>query len=358
MADHKNNPFAICRAMGKRLGWSDAKVEECVLDLKKETGIDMMESEIPIFVSRNGRGVSLAQMYEEWFQPESDGSLSLIPESWFEGVEADLLAFIAAPFSVYGGKRFLASKIAPLIPAHTRYVEPFAGAASIMFAKKPSAEEILIDVDNDKVDALGFLKTYNDADHRWLASQEWGISKDLFNKLMESEPKDRNQRFRRFMYLTWNSFGKRRDSFANHKEYGTNAAAYFEKRMPRYKERLQSVRIFTGDWKSAVKHFDGESTFFYLDPPYIGTSNARAAHFKEPPALELGAALKGVKAKWIMSNADVPELHDVFKDSVIKKIRVPTGVDKMHKGAKTERIEVLIANFDFHLPQEHIAASE
>lgn len=40
------------------------------------------------------------------------------------------------PFSYYGGKQRMASKIIPYIPKHTVYVEPFCGSATILF-KKP-----------------------------------------------------------------------------------------------------------------------------------------------------------------------------------------------------------------------------
>ena len=61
------------------------------------------------------------------------------------------------PISYYGGKQRMASKIIPLIPPHTVYVEPFAGGAAILFNKPwPSVtnrdhyREIINDTDGDK----------------------------------------------------------------------------------------------------------------------------------------------------------------------------------------------------------------
>ena len=45
-----------------------------------------------------------------------------------------------------GGKRRLSKHILPLFPTHTCYVEPFAGAAALLFAKEPSKVEVVDDI--------------------------------------------------------------------------------------------------------------------------------------------------------------------------------------------------------------------
>lgn len=50
-----------------------------------------------------------------------------------------------------GGKRRLVAEILPWFEPHTCYVEPFAGAAALLFNKVPSKVEVLNDVNAELV---------------------------------------------------------------------------------------------------------------------------------------------------------------------------------------------------------------
>lgn len=351
MAEHRApNPFAICRAQAKKLGWTPEKTERCILEAKANTGFDMLEAESDrIFMSERGRPVNLTELYHEWIDPLNDGAVVFTPESIFDCDDPDWMLFISAPFSVYGGKRFLANKIAPIIPPHKRYVETFAGAAAVMLAKaQPSEVEILVDIDFDKVNIMRILRDHDPSVQQRLLSMPWTPNKEYFTKLRDSDPQDPVERFHRYMYTRWNSFGSRGDSWA---VTGSNPhERYVNQKMPRYKERLKNVTIFHGDWKAAIKRFDAPDTFFYFDPPYLDTANSKAKHFEEPSAQELAEAILPIKGKWLLSNHDVPILRQVFSGSKIVRVDVPTTVDQMHATAKRSRPEVIIGNFDFQEP--------
>ena len=56
-----------------------------------------------------------------------------------------------SPIKWVGGKSRLRKQIIELIPPHTCYVEPFSGAAWVLFGKSPSNVEVLNDVDQDLI---------------------------------------------------------------------------------------------------------------------------------------------------------------------------------------------------------------
>lgn len=53
-----------------------------------------------------------------------------------------------------GGKRRLAGELLPMFPAHTCYVEAFAGAAALYFMKEPAEVEVLNDVNSELIKPL------------------------------------------------------------------------------------------------------------------------------------------------------------------------------------------------------------
>src|SRR3954471_8742303 len=91
-----------------------------------------------------------------------------------------------SPFKWVGGKSRLRKAIIPLLPEHTCYVEPFAGAAWVLFGKPPSDVEIL----NDKEQELiNFFRVVKEKSEELIASFEWElVSRTEFERLASLEP--------------------------------------------------------------------------------------------------------------------------------------------------------------------------
>lgn len=112
-----------------------------------------------------------------------------------------------SPFKWVGGKSRLRSHIIPLLPDHTCYVEPFAGAAWVLFGKAPSKVEILNDID---LDLINFFRVVKERPQELLTSFEWElVSRAEFERLAKCDPDklDEIQRAHRFYYLIMAGWG-------------------------------------------------------------------------------------------------------------------------------------------------------
>jgi len=83
--------------------------------------------------------------------------------------------------SLYPFRKLLLS----LIPQHKIYVEVFCGAGELIWAKKPSLEEFLCDIDSDIVRLHKICKRLKTKEIAWLEKQNWVGDKALFYKLRE-----------------------------------------------------------------------------------------------------------------------------------------------------------------------------
>lgn len=109
---------------------------------------------------------------------------------------------IKSPLSGWmGGKWQLSKQIVPLIPEHECYVEPFAGAAWVMFRKSPSGAEVLNDINRDIVTLYRVLQHHLEEFVRYF---RWVlVSRDEFERWLQVRPDTLTdiQRAARFYYV-------------------------------------------------------------------------------------------------------------------------------------------------------------
>lgn len=105
--------------------------------------------------------------------------------------------------------------------------------------------------------------------------------------------------------------------------------------------RLARVAIENLPWNDFIKRYDRKKTFFYLDPPYYKAPfyqhNLELNDYKE-----MAEILEGIKADFILSINDHPEIRKIFKGFNIKPVQLKYSVSqkKLMEGK-----ELLISNF-------------
>ena len=106
-----------------------------------------------------------------------------------------------------GGKRRLVAEILPWFEPHTCYVEPFAGAAALLFNKVPSKVEVLNDVNTELVNLYRVVRHHLE---EFVRQFRWALtSRKLFEWTQGTPPETLTdiQRAARFFYLQKLAFG-------------------------------------------------------------------------------------------------------------------------------------------------------
>jgi len=262
---------------------------------------------------------------------------------------------INSPFKWVGGKSRLRKAIIGLLPSHTCYVEPFAGAAWVLFGKAPSDVEVLNDIDQE---LITFFRVVKERPEELIASFEWElVSRAEFEKLadVDSNQLDAVQRAHRFYYLIMAGWGGELDypRFATSIKDGGHgnrligALKTLRDRLQPVYERLQTVIIENLDWQKCMERYDRPGTVFYLDPPYPGNGCNYAHNMRSwDDHKKLVERLDRTEAKWILSSYDIPKMRDLFPDHYIISVQSASGMRiKKDDNSRVQNKEILITNF-------------
>ena len=245
----------------------------------------------------------------------------------------------AQAFGTFGGSHHYAKRIVPLIPEHETYVEPFAGAAAVLYAKEPSAKEVIADTDDDVVFLHRSIKAMTPEKVEELKRRfEWTCTEESFRKARDMEPGDDLARFYKLVFVRTHARDCRPDGThpaRNHLGSTTNPEKYL-----RAGERLKDVTILKQDYRKTIAAYDGPDAFFFIDPPYPGEWYDKDAVIDLE---EFTDTLKGIKGRFIAVLNDSQENVAAFK-SVGHIFRLKVHEASGTGGAKTAS-RLFCANF-------------
>lgn len=243
-----------------------------------------------------------------------------------------------------GGKSRLAKRIIERIPEHTCYVEPFAGAAWILFRKPPSKVEVLNDLQGDIVRVYRVIKHHPDELARQFDNTL--ISRAEFERLRATPPETLTdiQRAARFLYLVKFSFG----GTAHKQVFGYSpttkpraTSLSIMAKIQEASERLSAVTVENLPFSDCIARYDRANTFFYLDPPYYGCEKDYGPGlFERGDFAALAGQLAGIKGKFLLSLNDRPEIRNLFSSFRFQEVTASYCI-----GPRMKAPELLISNY-------------
>jgi DNA adenine methylase len=273
-----------------------------------------------------------------------------------------------SPIKWAGGKSRLRKHIIELLPEHTCYLEPFCGAAWVLFGKPQSPVEVINDIDGE---LINFFRIIKSRPEEFIKSFELElVSREEFKRLAELNPTqlDEIERAHRFYYLIMAGWGGELNyprfqtsiTDGGHGNRLIGALKTLRERVDPVHQRLSTVIIENLDWRECIQRYDREGVVMYVDPPYPGNGVNYAHNMRDwDEHYELASALSSTQSKWILSSYDNPEVRDLFKQYHLIPVTTSSGMRKAKNN--TERVivrEVLIVNYDVSIDEHQSQPSQ
>jgi len=218
-----------------------------------------------------------------------------------------------SPIKWFGGKGRQTRRLLPLIPPHKVYVEPYAGGASLFFAKPPASIEVLNDLNYDIFNLYSVLRDPEAADHLRELLELTPYSQNEFDAAVEQMGGAcRVEHARCFFVRCQQAFGGRvfdrpswsRDSGTGMRTTKRNAYLNAITRRPDVHAQLRQGQIENRPALELLPVYDSPETFFYLDPPYMAATRRGGGYpheMSDDDHRALVDAILSVKGKVMLS---------------------------------------------------------
>jgi len=229
-------------------------------------------------------------------------------------------------FAWPGGKRRLAKHLLPLLDTpHHCYVEPFAGAAALLFMRpEPAPVEVLNDQHAELVTLYRCVQHHLD---ELLRQFRWSLSsRQMFEWTKRQAPETLTdiQRAARFLYLQKLAFGAKPIS----PTFGISVTAPPRLNLLRLEEdlsaahlRLSRVLIERLDWRECLDRYDRPDTLFFLDPPYWQTEGY-GVPFGLADYEALAERMEHLKGRAILTINDHPDMRRLFGQFAARPVAI------------------------------------
>ncbi|MDX2074907.1 MAG: DNA adenine methylase [bacterium] len=177
---------------------------------------------------------------------------------------------INSPFRYPGGKFYARKLILSRLFPHNSYIEPFAGGASIFFAKTKVKDNWLNDADSDLINCYHHIRDHVDSLITFLDGLP--ATKELHHYYKNQfTPQNDLERAGRWYYLNRTSYSgimNRQNCYWGYGDKFSMRPENWARHLQRCSEKLQTVKITNQDFETVIETAP-DGSFLFIDPPYF-----------------------------------------------------------------------------------------
>lgn len=237
------------------------------------------------------------------------------------------------------------------------YHEPFLGGGAVFFGLEPS-RAVLSDANKELIDVYQAVR--DDLSGLIEILRTFRAEQSFYYEIRSRKTAELTnlQRAARFIYLNhtcYNGLYRVNKKGQFNVPYGRykKPAILNEKVLKAASKALQGARLISGDFSIAAEQAEA-GDFVYLDPPYHPLSptafftDYTTGHFGEAQQRKLAAVFRELDRRGcrvMLSNSDVPLMHELYQDFNISRIWVKRTIncDRMRRGAVGE---IVVRNYE------------
>ncbi|MHC4249784.1 MAG: DNA adenine methylase, partial [Planctomycetota bacterium] len=254
------------------------------------------------------------------------------------------------PFNQWGSSAKYAKRLAAKLPEHTRYVEPFCGAAALLFAKDRAQEEILADTDSEVVFALKYIQRLTPQKFEALKAFNWKVSRTGFKRVRACTPTSDAERFWKLVYCRLCSWGgqPKASGFSTIHDGQT----YKLDELWRFHERLKGAMVVRQDWRETLRKADSRGTLFFIDPPYVEEWGPGGGI----PPEEIAEAVSKLKGSFVIAYTDSARARRAL--SKVGNVFTMKLLEARNRGLWAKRSRLFVASFAVKKDARHAGEPE
>lgn len=232
-------------------------------------------------------------------------------------VEAKLMSEINSPFRYPGGKFYARKLILEHIVHHSHYIEPFAGGASIFFAKEKASYTVLNDADADLANCYLIIRDHVEEliillDGIQATKENHHYYKNIY------KPTSKLERTLRWYYLNRISYSgimNMQNCYWGYGEKYSMQPKNWPTHLRRCSRKLQEVEITCLDFEQTIANAPDDA-FLFIDPPYFNADQDKfyTHSFDKDSHYRLARILRAHshRLKFLLTYDNSPEIRDIY----------------------------------------------